>query len=179
MEPYNKCRIPNCQNKETHITLGHKCNQCSRRGHSLDECGDDQKIYILKYMSAYDRVKANEFCSIYGCAYFWLHRADAHVCDVCSSTTHSTAYCDYSPFNIPVVDIPPVNILVIDMKRIISIKCPLCLKKNNINMDTHIIYGLEDKCKACLTNNVNIYLPECKHAILCKSCVINIHDCSI
>ena len=153
-QPYNYCRITNCLDKETHITIGHRCKQCNYLGHCINECGDEDKINQLKNISAWDRIKSNEYCDIYGCEYFWLHTNQGHICGICDSKLHSKAYCDYILFNIQMVDLslPAVNN---SNEHRVNIKCPLCLEINHFDINNQIIYGLEQKCKVCLTN-INI-----------------------
>ena len=56
-----------------------------------------------------------------------------------------------------------------------NIKCPLCNCSNNFN-DVFKIYGINEHCKVCLDNHVNILLPKCKHAILCEECLETMSD---
>ena len=50
-----------------------------------------------------------------------------------------------------------------------KVKCPLCRIQNTGNF-IQKVFGLENKCAVCLSNNVDIYLQTCKHACLCNNC---------
>ena len=50
-----------------------------------------------------------------------------------------------------------------------KITCPLC-RTQTTGDSILTVYGLENKCAVCLTNNADIYLKKCKHACICNSC---------
>ena len=50
-----------------------------------------------------------------------------------------------------------------------KIKCPLCRIQTTGNFISKV-YGLENKCAVCLSNNADIYLQGCKHACICNNC---------
>ena len=53
----------------------------------------------------------------------------------------------------------------------IIIECPICRKENTFDKNQTKIYGLQEKCKVCLDNSIEIYLPNCGHACMCMDCV--------
>jgi hypothetical protein len=46
-------------------------------------------------------------------------------------------------------------------------KCPLC--RTEIK-DTLELKGSKETCSVCLDNDVELYFPNCSHAIICKPC---------
>ena len=52
-----------------------------------------------------------------------------------------------------------------DQMKIIS--CPLCRTKITHTLD---LKGSGEKCKVCLENDVELFFPECSHAVVCKQC---------
>lgn len=57
----------------------------------------------------------------------------------------------------------------IEYKYYQKVKCPLCRIQTAGNLILKV-YGVENKCSVCLSNNVDIYLQSCKHACLCNDC---------
>ena len=50
-----------------------------------------------------------------------------------------------------------------------TINCPICHKLNLVDLDKKL-FGLSEKCKVCHDNPINVYLPDCGHACLCREC---------
>lgn len=69
-----------------------------------------------------------------------------------------------------------LNTIEINNFEIVKLNCPICRKNNNIFFDKHRAYGLDTKCNVCLTNNIEIFLPDCGHTILCRNCCVKIGE---
>ena len=52
-----------------------------------------------------------------------------------------------------------------------NIKCPLCRAVNSYSNKSIIVYGVENKCMICLTENAQVLFEKCKHVNCCKKCV--------
>ena len=50
------------------------------------------------------------------------------------------------------------------------IECPLCRTHNIMSEKGNIIKGSHTECSVCMSENVEILLPDCGHACLCKTC---------
>ena len=169
-------KIIDCKNPISHVTLGHKCEKCSKYGHGETECDNFDSIQNLYHKHRYDRLPSHLHCTFEGCKYFWLHTNSEHCCGNCGEN-HSRLNC--TQFNLNEFDNSnnPEDLSTREPNlKITKIDCPLCRKTNSVNLQEHRIYGLESKCKVCMTNEINILLPSCKHAILCTECVKTIGE---
>ena len=149
------CTVKHCNYKTFHITNGHRCGKCKKYGHGILECGNNDKINILSSSTKYDRLDPIDYCKIENCKYKWTHKTESHECKYCNKK-HASINCKLNTKN----------------KKNLVIECPICRKSNKINIEIDRVYGLEEKCKACTMNYIEIILPGCKHAILCKKCCI-------
>jgi hypothetical protein len=61
-----------------------------------------------------------------------------------------------------------------DNNKIIKLDCPICRKDNNVSFNKHRAYGITNKCNVCMTDNIEIFLPDCGHTILCRKCCLKI-----
>ena len=150
------CRILNCQNCDTHVTQAHKCETCGKFGHGSNECGNDARINLLKVLSEYDRLPENKFCTIKYCRYYWSHTNEFHYCKKCKNRGHSSSSCR------------KINNLVVI--------CPICRVVNSVNKHQKKVFGLQEKCKICVANPVEVYLPECGHTVMCMECAKSISN---
>ena len=151
------CKATHCRYKTFHVTSAHRCGKCKLYGHGVVECGDNDKISTLSLSTKYDRLNPIDYCQILNCKYKWSHKTESHECKYCSNKKHASLNCT----------------LNIKNKKNLVIECPVCRKSNKINIKNDIVYGLEEKCKACTMNSIEIILPECKHAILYNNlCII-------
>jgi hypothetical protein len=56
-------------------------------------------------------------------------------------------------------------------KVICMVLCPICRTDNSIySPDDCKIFGIDQKCVVCTENTLDVLLPECKHACLCRRC---------
>ena len=143
------CKVYDCRYNNTHVTKGHKCGKCGLYGHGIVECTNNiLKSNLNQYSN--DLLLYNDRCKYNNCRYNLLHKSEAHHCEKCGKLGHNKDKC------------------------VITIKCPICRINNNIKFDQKKIYGLTDTCSVCLTNNVEIYLPDCGHCCLCHECMMKI-----
>ena len=148
----NSCRVYHCRFKNTHITSGHKCGKCGMFGHGQVECGNILLIKTLQDNSVNDYLNINLHCKSPGCIYKYNHTTKSHICELCAKY-HSKLEC---PLFKP--------------KKLYTIECPICRKINNVSDKEPKIFGLTEKCKICLENEVNYLLPDCKHCSMCHEC---------
>ena len=163
------CRILNCQNCDTHVTQGHKCESCGEFGHGTNECGNEARINLLKTLSEYDRLSQDKFCTIPYCKYFWSHTTQYHYCRRCNNKGHSSINCELA-----------INNNVVNMQNVlnneVTVDCPICRTINRINGCQKKVFGLEETCKICLLNPVELYLPACGHTVMCMECAKSISN---
>uniref|UniRef100_A0A6C0IXM2 RING-type domain-containing protein n=1 Tax=viral metagenome TaxID=1070528 RepID=A0A6C0IXM2_9ZZZZ len=152
------CKVKYCRFSNYHITLGHRCGKCKQYGHGQVECNNLSLKNELWEESKEDFLEEKDYCKIKDCEHKKTHKTKSHECSICFSKNHSKLNCDKNPEN---------NI---------KLECPLCLTSNNVSLIDNLIYGLEEKCKACMMNPVEILLPQCKHAVLCKDCCKEINS---
>ena len=152
------CKVKYCRFNNYHITKGHRCGKCKEFGHGQVECQNSLLKKQLIKNSKYDLLEEKDYCKIKECEHKKNHKTESHECSLCNSKTHSKSHCDKNPDN---------NL---------KLECPVCLKSNTISLIHHLIYGLEEKCKACTINPVEILFPECKHAVLCINCCKEINS---
>lgn len=62
------------------------------------------------------------------------------------------------------------DIQIIEIK--LNIKCPQCCKQNSFYFSKQVMFGFsEEDCVICKENKSNVFLPDCRHVILCDLCV--------
>ena len=144
------CQVKHCRFKYMHVTLGHLCGICKNYGHGEMECNNNNyKNLLLKYHS--DNLSENDKCKFGGCNTCYHHKTESHHCNYCNERFHSPNTCP-------------------KLLNIIDIMCPLCKTKNILSLTKDKIFGLEDKCKVCMDNTIELLLPMCKHGCLCIKC---------
>ena len=145
------CKVNNCRFASSHTTPAHKCGTCGGYGHGQVECKNNElREFLKKFLN--NKMPLDKRCTLTPCNHKWSHSVNAHHCKICNINGHSISTC-------------PLNQIFYE------IQCPLCMKINKISSDQKKIYGLEDKCKVCQDNEVNVFLPECGHGCLCIDCV--------
>ncbi len=149
------CRVKYCNRPYDHITSFHKCVQCNNSGHGIFECGDEKLIKNLNYLKDVPLPYIKK-CNKKECSIPWTHISSEHVCGYKNCTgNHSILKCP----------------MIINFKKPLKVKCPICRTMNTIPDNQKKVYGIEEKCKICITNNIEIYLPECGHTCICEKCV--------
>ena len=135
------CKVNHCRFANSHTTAAHKCGTCGEYGHGQIECKNNAlKKYLEQFMN--DQMPIEKQCTLSPCNHKWSHSNIAHHCKKCNKNGHSISDC-------------PLNEIFYE------INCPLCMKMNKIPSNQKKIYGLEDKCKVCKDNEVNVFLPDC------------------
>ena len=181
MNNQNKCRVRNCRYSEYHITAGHMCGKCKKFGHGQIECGRKDMIEELKTQSSQDILPSEMHCTMHNCNSKHTHTTDSHVCPDCKCT-HGTYGCDcgvsdsdsdytYTSSSSSQKDSQKDSQKNIK-KESMKVKCPHCRRENKIeDLNKCLLYGISQKCSICFENDIEIRLPDCMHACLCKECV--------
>lgn len=144
------CRVRNCRHSTTHTTREHRCGNCGGSGHGQMECDSLQRRETLRqYFN--DTLPEDKQCTVPNCSMKEYHTNEAHYCSHCNER-HSEQDCP---------------------TRVIELDCPICRKHNSVPNSQPKLFGLSDdnKCKVCLENPVQIFLPQCGHACLCSDCL--------
>ena len=149
------CKVKNCRYPFSHATKRHKCGKCKIYGHGVVECNN---LFLKTKLKEYynDELPLDSQCSVLNCEFSKFHTSEAHECTLCNQIGHAEYEC------------PKIEFFKID--------CPLCSKINVIEKNQSKIFGLEEKCKVCKDNVINIFLPDCGHACLCNECFNEIKE---
>ena len=143
------CKVSNCRFPYSHTTRGHKCGKCNIFGHGQVECNNIQlRNKLQNYYN--DELPLEEQCNVLNCENNKYHTTSAHICKFCKVIGHAEYECPDNEFD--------------------TIECPLCRKTNVLDKNQLKMFGIEDLCKVCKENKINIYLPDCGHACLCNEC---------
>ena len=152
------CVVAGCRFPYSHVTSGHLCSKCKKYGHGQIECGKKNMMdYLVNYFT--DEMASDKQCTIIDCKNKNNHSRDAHHCRICLGRHHYKE-CSY------------INFETGDFK----VKCPFCKKINEIKESQPKAYGLEEKCKICMTNDIEVYFPGCGHTVVCYDCLKELSD---
>jgi len=158
----NYCKVTCCRFPHSHVTKGHSCGKCNKYGHGIYECNKpDMKIELSKDNTL---LEPKDYCTIEGCQYKKYHMTNAHQCKICLGN-HSE-----SLHNIDLTSNPNANNNNINDTEYNEVECPICRTNNKIKINQTIIKGLTEKCCVCLDKEIEIFLPDCGHTCICKSC---------
>jgi len=158
------CYVKHCRFSDSHTTRNHRCGICNITGHGERECNNHFAINKLKlHWSMNSELPISKQCTFAGCKTSKYHTNDAHHCEVCKKRYHSIETCSLSLSKSS------------NLEKKIKCICPLC-KTDNEFLSSSIVYGAENICCICLTNNAIYYFPSCKHLCVCKSCIYNINE---
>ena len=161
------CQATSCRYSNTHITTGHKCGKCKGYGHGARECGFGARIAQLKERTRFEKLDPESQCSVIGCRHKHNHRTSSHQCSSCRSMYH---HC-YCGFTIGEIDDARNALLEEEKKIVCTVVCPVCRKENKIEfIEGSKIFGLTQTCSVCMEREINMRLPDCKHACLCDTC---------
>jgi hypothetical protein len=156
------CKVYGCRFAFSHTTPGHNCGKCKKYCHGNYECSKPHEIQaLIKY--AHDKMPLNKQCLIKNCQFVWSHSTAAHNCRGCGDC-HNFDDCPNNPKNIEEKEEKEEKVIYI-------IECPICRTKNIILEGQKKLFGIDDICKVCMENKVDIFLPSCGHACLCGECV--------
>ena len=144
------CKVKYCRFSNKHVTKGHKCGLCKNYGHGEIECNNYKSKELLKRYHL-ERLTNENKCKFGSCENSYYHTTESHTCDQCHGQLHSINTCP-------------------KLCDVLEINCPLCKSINILSLTKDKIYSIEDKCKICMDNCVEIILPYCKHACLCIDC---------
>jgi hypothetical protein len=142
------CKVKNCRYGGTHTTGGHKCGKCHIYGHGQIEC---LNTTLKNNLSVYnnDTLPIELYCTVTDCKYKHTHTTISHHCRLCGKN-HNVKDCPNQE--------DPVNI-----------NCPMCCKDLVMPKTPCKMFGLSDKCKVCMDNDIEVLL-DCQHACLCLTC---------
>lgn len=144
------CKVKHCRYPHTHTTREHQCGRCGEKGHGQVECNSlFMKQQLMQFHN--DILPIDKQCKSTNCQNKEYHTSESHLCEICNKR-HIVQECP---------------------QRIIELDCPICRTHNSIPNSQPKLFGLSDdnKCKVCLENTVNIFLPQCGHACLCSECL--------
>ena len=144
------CKVQYCRHSDKHTTREHICGKCGQKGHGQLECYSNNKKDLLKQYFE-DILPLDKQCKSKNCQNKKYHTTESHICEICNNR---------HPFQ----DCP---------NRTILLKCPICRTDNTILGTQPKLFGLseDNKCKVCLENPVEIFLPQCGHVCLCSNCM--------
>jgi hypothetical protein len=91
--------------------------------------------------------------------------------DIISISSSETIESELVSTSILVNNSPSCEIL---NNKVVKLDCPMCRKKNTVFFSKHRAYGITNKCNVCMVENIEIFLPECGHTVLCRNCCIRI-----
>lgn len=148
------CKIRSCRFPGSHVSLAHKCGDCGQFGHGLIECKNSNSrrklLDDIQFYPAY--LPQNISCQVADCATYWQHTSQSHHCSLCGDR-HEEFKCNS-----------------LTKKCDGKVICPLCKLENSVDVNADRIFGISETCKVCLYAEVEILLPGCKHACLCRQC---------
>lgn len=143
------CKVQYCRYPNYHISAGHQCGTCGNFGHGQYECTRPDKIIY----SLTDRIPLALQCQIPSCRYKEYHVTSGHFCKNCRKWGLE-CLCDSK-----------------------TAKCPICRTVNTYTtVESLKIFGISQKCSVCTEKDIEVCLPVCKHACLCKTCLGIITD---
>ena len=136
------------------------------------------------------------YCKVDECRYASFHVTKGHQCGKCKKFGHGEIecksrfridllkqhYCDSLPINkyCTVANCKYKSLHITSGHKFYvtynKIKCPICNKINTIKSNHKKIFGLEEKCKICMINNIEAYLPQCGHTVMCFICMNKIKN---
>lgn len=138
------CKVQGCRYPAFHVSAGHECGKCHMFGHGQYECVRPERVAY----SLTDRLPLNMQCQMPDCFYKEYHITSGHLCGTCRKWG-SECTCAHK-----------------------TAKCPVCRMENRYTTAESLkIFGISQKCSVCMEKDIEIYLPVCKHACLCKSCL--------
>lgn len=141
------CKVQGCRYPNFHVSVGHECGKCHQYGHGQYECSRRENITY----SLTDRIPRDNWCQITGCNYKQYHVTMGHFCGTCRKWGDAC------------------------LCALKTVKCPVCRTENKYaNVDSLKIFGISQKCSICMEKDIEVCLPICKHACLCKSCLSTI-----
>lgn len=172
------CFVSGCRYANTHTTSYHLCGVtgCNQTGHGRTEHYFQNKITDLKKMFSNDTLPDYLWCCRKDCDTYMTHTTETHRCDICNGF-----HCkDNCPMNNEYHNRVRKEQLdsTTNMLKIPDyiICCPMCKTENKLFKDQKPVYGIDQECVVCMSNKINVYLPQCGHTIMCMNCMEHISN---
>jgi len=148
----NYCKANRCRYATSHVTAGHQCGVCHQYGHGQVEC---KKPEVLRgYMN--DVLPTHLQCQVIGCKHSEVHTTDSHIATRSSELVYDPSLSKWRVRN----------------GEDQTVKCPLCRVENKyFDVNSLKVFGITQKCIICAGNDIDVVLPACKHACMCKTCL--------
>lgn len=147
------CKVKHCRYPHTHTTREHQCGKCGQKGHGQVECNS---TFLKQQLEQFhnDILPINKQCKSQNCQKKEYHTSESHICEICNER-HIVEECP---------------------SKIIKLDCPICRTPNCIPNSQPRLFALSDdnKCRVCLENTINIFLPQCGHVCICSECVVKL-----
>lgn len=145
------CKVVDCRFPGTHVSAGHQCGTCKCFGHGQYECS--RGISQALRNSLIEVLPEHKRCRVSGCPTKKLHMTEAHVCVECG-VRNGCEHISSDTF---------------------TTRCPTCRTDNSYkSVDEIKIFGIEQKCIVCQDKDIDVLLPQCRHACLCHTCISKI-----
>ena len=160
----HRCTLRGCRYQWSHTNEAHHCSKCNGRGHSQFYCtsnivNSNTSSWSLSPPSTpINNIMPNVDLSGYNNIIPNVNLSELNESLSINSSNPSAS------LEIHINDIQKYT----DLDYLLD--CPLCRKENVVNLENDRIYGLEEKCKVCTVNSIELNFKSCKHAILCKEC---------
>src|SRR5579872_5985212 len=157
------CKVHQCIHPSFHVTREHYCRLCKEKGHGPFECKEETRMHKLDPFQ-HDELPVTHHCQYPLCPKRSLHISEAHFCHTCGHLVP----CIHMTFGLP-LGVRTDNKNQEETKKL---ECPTCRTINAIPSSQPKIY-LENPatCTICQDNQVEVFLPQCGHAILCLTCM--------
>ena len=111
------CQVKNCKASQFHVTRNHICEKCNSLGHGYLECGNLEKINLLKKYWK-DILPKDKWCKISKCKFKRLHSSESHFCHKCMEN-HLSNHCIIKKIE-EMKEIFPHQNLDIDFPKLLS-----------------------------------------------------------
>ncbi len=87
------CQINGCLYPDTHVTLGHFCQNCHTFGHGVGHCGDFHFYNYIYTLFNQDFINEANRCKVHNCISPYRHTNQGHICSHCFGR-HLEAHCN-------------------------------------------------------------------------------------
>lgn len=166
------CFVKGCRHAHTHTTSYHLCgiSGCNKTGHGQEEHYMQFKIDNLKTIYSNDILPEHLWCCRKDCINYKTHTTNTHRCEICGNF-HCKDNCPNNKEYHNRIQKEKLDSQDTTGNPNYILACPMCKCENRIYKEQKLVYGIEQECIVCMSNKINIYLPQCGHTILCKSCI--------
>ena len=87
------CQVDGCRFNDTHVTMGHQCGVCGKKGHGQRECNNDSLMGDLAQFNK-DYLSCEKWCQVLNCVEPKTHQTSCHNCLKCGKR-HSESDCGH------------------------------------------------------------------------------------